>query len=361
MFTYVSLFAGIGGFDSAFNKLGGKCVLASEIDPKASASYKAIYGENPVGDITRINTEDIPNHDILLGGFPCQPFSTSGHRRGFKDTRGTLFFEVLRIAESKQPKAILLENVKGLVSHDKGETLRTMISSLSDIEYFVDFKVLNSKYFGVPQNRDRLFMVAIRKDLVKKSDWDTSSGCGVSKVKKTLQKIEGFNTFNFNFPNKKEITVTLEHILESEVNESHYISKELKGQDIKGTYCTDPNLIYDSQGFVKRKSFEVLNKFGYLPRMYNAYNKSIIKDFSPTLTTSIVGASSSGQVIINRDGRLRKLTPKECFRLQGFSDSQYEKASSAGITDTQLYKQAGNAVTVNVIEALGRELLDIIS
>src|SRR5690625_4960046 len=163
-FTYASLFSGIGGFEQALNKFGGECVFASEIDKFAAQAYETLYGHKPAGDITKIDAKDIPDHDLLVGGFPCQSFSVAGKRKGFDDTRGTLFFDVARVAKEKQPKVVWIENVKGLVNHDKGRTLDVMIETLNEIGYTVDFDVLNSKYFGVPQNRERIFIVAIRDD-----------------------------------------------------------------------------------------------------------------------------------------------------------------------------------------------------
>src|SRR5699024_1911907 len=199
---YASLFAGIGGFEQALNKIGGTCVFASEIDRFAQRAYEALYGEKPKGDITEIESEDVPDHDLLVGGFPCQAFSVAGRREGFEDTRGTLFFDIARIAEEKQPKALLLENVKGLVNHDKGNTLDTMIRALNDIGYIVDFDVLNSKYFGVPQNRERIFIVAIREDLIDEEDWIYTKGQTI--VPKGKRRINGWaKTFNFDFPNSE--------------------------------------------------------------------------------------------------------------------------------------------------------------
>src|SRR5699024_7828022 len=159
--------------------LGGTCVFASEIDKFASKAYETIYGEDVLhGDITEIDAEDVPNHDVLVGGFPCQAFSVAGQRKGLEDARGTLFFEIARIAKEKQPKALLLENVKGLVNHDKGNTLDLMIRTLNDIGYVVDFNVLNSKYFDVPQNRERIFIVAIREDLIEAEPFSEESTKG---------------------------------------------------------------------------------------------------------------------------------------------------------------------------------------
>src|SRR5690625_4442727 len=171
-FNYVSLFSGIGGFEQALNKLGGTCVFASEFDKFATQSYTALYGDDHLhGDITKIEAEEIPEHDLLVGGFPCQSFSVAGKRKGFEDTRGTLFFDIARIAAEKRPKALLLENVKGLVNHDKGNTLDVMIETLNEIGYVVDLDEIGSKYFGVPQNRERIFIVAIREDLIEQEEW----------------------------------------------------------------------------------------------------------------------------------------------------------------------------------------------
>src|SRR5690625_2635303 len=201
-FTYVSLFSGIGGFEQALNKFGGTCVFASEIDRFAAKAYEALYGEKPAGDITKIDAKDIPDHDLLVGGFPCQAFSVAGKREGFEDTRGTLFFDIARIAAEKKPKALLLENVKGLVNHDKGRTLDVMIETLNEIGYVVDFDVLNSKYFDVPQNRERIFIVAIREDLIEQEEWLYTKGQTiVPRGKRRIAGYEWAKTFHFDFPN----------------------------------------------------------------------------------------------------------------------------------------------------------------
>ena len=188
-FKYVSLFSGIGGFEQALNKLGGTCVMASEIDKFAEQAYQAIYGHATVGDITKVKAEDVPDHDLLVGGFPCQSFSLAGKRKGFEDTRGTMFFEIARIVSVKKPKILLLENVKGLVNHGKGRTLDTMIEILNEIGYVVDFNVLNSKFFGVPQNRERVFIVAIRKDLIESEPFSEESMAGNTIVPKRKRQI----------------------------------------------------------------------------------------------------------------------------------------------------------------------------
>src|SRR5699024_9888531 len=226
-FNYVSLFAGIGGFEQALNKLGGTCVFASEIDEFAAKAYEALYGEKPAGDITEIDAKVIPNHDLIVGGFPCQSFSVAGKRAGFDDVRGTLFFEIARIAEEKKPKALLLENVKGLVNHDKGNTLDAMLTLLNDIGYVIDFDVLNSKYFGVPQNRERIFIVAIREDLIDSEEFSEESTTGQTIVPRGKRRIsEWVKAFNFEWPEQGEVTTRLRDILEHEVDERYYLSEE---------------------------------------------------------------------------------------------------------------------------------------
>jgi DNA (cytosine-5)-methyltransferase 1 len=160
-FKFVELFAGIGGFRQGLTPLGGECVLASEWDKYASQAYSILYGgEHLHGDVTKVNENDVPDHDLLVFGMPCQAFSVAGKRLGFEDMRGTLYFEAMRIAKAKKPKALWMENVKGLIGHDGGRTLEVMAQAMSDIGYTIDFDVMNSKYFGVPQNRERIFMIA---------------------------------------------------------------------------------------------------------------------------------------------------------------------------------------------------------
>src|SRR5690625_2753252 len=226
-FTYASLFSGIGGFEQALNKFGGQCVFASEIDKFAAQAYETLYGHKPAGDITKIDAKDIPDHDLLVGGFPCQSFSVAGKRKGFEDTRGTLFFEIARIAKEKQPRVLLLENVKGLVNHDKGRTLDVMIGTLNEIGYIVDFDVLNSKYFGVPQNRERIFIVAIREDLIDSEPYSDETTTGQRSEPKGKRRIgEWANVFNFDWPEQGDVTTRLRDILESNVDEKYYLDEE---------------------------------------------------------------------------------------------------------------------------------------
>src|SRR5690625_1043525 len=276
-FTYVSLFSGIGGFEQALNKFGGTCVFASEIDKFAAQAYETLYGEKPAGDITKIDAKDIPDHDLLVGGFPCQSFSVAGKREGFEDTRGTLFFDIARIAEEKQPKALLLENVKGLVNHDKGNTLDTMVRTLNDIGYIVDFDVLNSKYFGVPQNRERIFIVAIREDLIEAEPFSEEATTGQTIVPKGKRRIgEWAKTFNFDFPEQTEVTTRLRDILESNVDEKYYLDEKKTAGLVAELEAKNPNERMSHQAIKTINETEKLVEHGDMIQAYNRDRKSVV-------------------------------------------------------------------------------------
>lgn len=386
-FTYVSCFSGIGGFEQALNKLGGTCVMASEIDKYANIAYEALYGEPTVGDVTKIDAKDVPDHDIIVAGFPCQSFSISGKRLGFEDTRGTLFFEIARIAKEKQPKVILAENVKGLVSHDKGRTLDIMVSTLCEIGYRVDFKILNSKFFGVPQNRERIFIVAIREDLVPNSEWSVEGTDIVAKGKRRISAYEDIKTFNFDWPEQGEVTTRLRDVLESKVDEKFYLADDkaerlivqLKERKQTKTDDTEPEKIAGLWGSKQAGSMFDVNKIApTIKTSSGGYSEPIINEaqsldaglkenatkiredgVSSTLTSSY-HKGLCGQArphVLEPQYRIRRLTPLECLRLQGFPDEVYYTLKDVKISNTQLYKMAGNAVTVNVIEALGQKIL----
>lgn len=351
-FTYVSLFSGIGGFEQALNKFESTCVFASEFDKYAQQSYTALYGDDNLhGDITKIDEKDVPECDLLVGGFPCQAFSVAGKRKGFSDARGTLFFDIARIANEKKPKTLLLENVKGLVNHDKGNTLDTMIRILNDIGYVIDFSVLNSKYFGVPQNRERIFIVAIREDLIKIEPFNEESIKGNTIVPKSKRRInEWAKTFNFNWPQNDEVTTRLRDILEYEVDEKYYISEErtaklmaqLKEIEIMNEYTRDKNARIQFIGNINPSEQGISG---------NVYD--VEAGLYPTLV-----AGSKAKIL--EENRIRDLTPLECWRLQGFPDEAYETVKQIDLSDNQLYKQAGNAVTVNVVEAIVEQLIPFI-
>jgi DNA (cytosine-5)-methyltransferase 1 len=401
LFNYVSLFSGVGGFEQALNKLGGTCVMASEIDKFANQSYEILYGEKTVGDITKVEAEDVPDHDVLVGGFPCQAFSVAGKRGGFDDARGTLFFEIARLAKVKRPKAMLLENVKGLISHDKGKTLDTIVTTLNRLGYTVDFNVLNSKYFGVPQNRERIFIIALRDDLIEPQAWAIKGTNVVAKGKRRISQLSGVKTFNFDWPEQTEVTTRLRDILEDNVDERYYLSEEKTasliaqlnegsgiGKDGKlSTVCTGENIspCIDAN-FTKglgpsdveknrnrrthiieglpireatKKGYAIANEgdaVNYQSPDSQTRRGRVGKQLANTLE-----ASGINQGVVTPRYRIRKLTPLECFRLQGFPDEAHAKLVEGGISNSQLYRQAGNAVTVNVIDAIGRRLLPMIT
>lgn len=305
-FSFIDLFAGIGGIRLPFTNLGGFCELTSEWDKFAQKTYKTNYGEMPYGDITQITNEQIPNFDILLAGFPCQPFSQAGLRKGFSDTRGTLFFEIERIIETKRPKVFLLENVKQLRTHDKGNTFNVIRNHLEDLDYIVFSTILRAADFGVPQNRERLFIIGFDKKRLKAN-----------------QKIK------FQYPIPPKTPTRLGNILEDFVNEKYTISNKLYA------------------GHLRRK--EEHKKKG------NGFGFSLFNEES--LYTNTISAryyKDGSEILIDQglDTNPRKLTPRECARLQGFPDEFI-----IPVSDMQSYKQFGNSVCVPVIQAVANNIL----
>jgi DNA (cytosine-5)-methyltransferase 1 len=305
-FNFIDLFAGIGGFRIAFESFGGKCVFSSEWDKFAQQTYAANFKETPHGDITQIDVQDIPKHEVLLGGFPCQPFSNAGKKLGFDDTRGTLFFDVARIIEYRKPSIVLLENVKGFKNHDKGRTLKVVENTLEELGYNVFYKVLNAKDFGVPQNRERIFIVALNKNKL--------------------------GSIGFRFPIPKQNQTKLGNILEKKVDEKYTLSNKLW------------------QGHLRRKKEH--------KRKGNGFGYSLFNENSTyTSTISARYYKDGSEILIEQSDRNpRKLTPREAARLQGFPENFV-----IPVSDNQAYKQFGNSVAVPVIKALAGELLKILS
>lgn len=341
-FRFIDLFAGIGGIRLPFQELGGECVFSSEWDKFAQITYAANYGEVPSGDITQIHAAQIPAHDVLLGGFPCQAFSQAGLKQGFNDTRGTMFFEVQRILAAKRPKAFLLENVKQLQGHDKGRTLATILAILrgehqgeipddvpmSDdarlalsqpLNYWVDVRVLRAADFGIPQNRERIFIVGFDRDYFGKN--------GVGK------DID-FSAL-YHWPTPPKTPTRLGDILED--------LSQLKAADDRFT-------ISDKlwNGHQRRKAQHVHkgNGFGYtLYDMDSAYTNTISARYYKDGSEILIDQSE-----LHRNPR--KLTPRECARLQGFPENFVVDAVSQG----QIYKQFGNSVCVSVIRAVAQSM-----
>lgn len=310
-FKFIDLFAGIGGIRIPFQELDGKCVFTSEWDKFSQKTYRLNFGEEPSGDITKItdtkeHLSQIPDFDVLLAGFPCQPFSQAGLRKGFEDTRGTLFFEIEKIISAKRPKAFLLENVKQLRGHDKGRTLKIILKHLDELGYFVDFDVLRAADFGVPQNRERIYIVGFDR-----------------------QQIEVPEDYEFPYPKPTYEKTRLGDILEDAVDEKYTISDKLW------------------EGHLRRKKEhqEKGNGFGF--SLYNA-------DSPHANTISARYYKDGSEILIDQgEGRNpRKLTPRECAKLQGFPDEFI-----IPVSDTQAYKQFGNSVAVPVVRAVAKQLI----
>ncbi len=314
MFTFIDLFAGIGGFRIGLERLGGRCVFSSEIDKHAAATYERNFKEKPAGDITKIEASDVPEHDVLCGGFPCQPFSVSGKQLGFEDARGTLFFEVMRLVSAKRPRAVFLENVANYARHRNGDTLRRTLSMLEGEGYQAKHAILNASDYGVPQARKRLYIVGIRDDVV--------SG-------------------EFSFPQPVRSKVSVRDVL---LPKSKVRSTAIERSDIKITKTEIEENLRNRPG--KPIQIGVINKGGQGERIYSPEGHGI------TLSAHGGGAAAkTGAYLV--DGVVRRLHPIECRRMMGFPES-FKIDPRVG----QAYKQFGNAVVATVIEAIGREILD---
>lgn len=521
----MSLFSGIGAFEAALRNIGVDYELVgfSEIDKYAIKSYCAIHNVDEqlnFGDVSKIDKKKLPEFDLLVGGSPCQSFSVAGHRKGFEDTRGTLFFQYVETLKEKQPKFFVFENVKGLINHDKGNTLNVMAEAFSEVGYRIDLELLNSKYFDVPQNRERLYIIGVREDLIENDEWVLDKGRNdvLAKGKKRLQDFN-IKSFNFKWPIQDIVKKRLREILQDYVDEKYYLSEEkttklieqiekpkekdvvfIGGIDLGKRWLDNGktysrnfkqgNRVYDSNGIATTLTSQSVGGLGGQTSLYkvedptmNVYvdqkrDDSIKKVYTPlhkvcsTLTTmgggrepKVVveyigninpsGKGMNGQVYnssglsptlttnkgegvkiaveysrksglgreldvshtlsasdwrglnrnqkqnavvevravltpereekrqngrrfkedgepaftvntVDRHGvaigeypryRIRKLTPLECFRLQAFDDEDFEKAFAAGISNSQLYKQAGNSITVTVLESIFKELI----
>ena len=373
---FLDLFAGIGGFRLGMESAGHECIGFCEIDKFARASYKAIHdtkGEIELHDITRVTDESIRGIgrvDIICGGFPCQAFSIAGNRRGFEDTRGTLFFEIARFASIIRPQYLFLENVKGLLNHENGITFETIISTLDELGYDAEWQVLNSKNFGVPQNRERVFIIGhLRGECTRRVFPLSKSGQQVASIKEQYS-----NTITTRYGNSQGAGA---YIVESKsqkvrsIGNIHPSGKGMNG-DVYDSTGLAPTLttnkgegvkiIQRAHGYNRGGEHDIaptLTSNSYqennLVKVVDFYNK-ITKDEVGTLTSSGGGSTVRvGSFGITDGYRIRKLTPRECWRLQGFPDWAFDKAREVN-SNSQLYKQAGNSVTVNVIAAIAKEL-----
>lgn len=346
----VSLFSGIGGFEVALERsnLPASTIFASEIDNQATRSYKRNFPNIEIfGDITKISEDFIPNHDILVGGFPCQSFSIAGSRNGFHDTRGTLFFDIARILKHRTPKFILLENVKNLISHDNSRTIKIILKTLNELGYVIDFTVINSKEAGLPQSRDRTYIIGILDGHQDKFEIDSRN----KKVNHIKLELNNDNFRSFNFFNSVKYTnkiSTLKDIIESDVDYKYYFKSESITEYIKTSSIVDKHQVSNSINKVLDLPREIHNDNERQRRVYS------VNGISPT----ILARSDSTKIFINNC--VRKITPEEALRAQGFSDNFIFNIRQSGISDTQLYKQAGNAVSPPVVEGIFNELNEII-
>ena len=313
-FTFIDLFAGIGGFRIALQSLGGKCVFSSEWDANAQKTYFYNFGEIPYGDITKESIKNcIPDgFDVLCAGFPCQAFSIAGYRKGFEDTRGTLFFDVAEIIKRKHPKAVFLENVKNLYTHDNGKTFAVIKATLEELGYVVYHKVMNSmEYANVPQNRERIFIVCFDPNQVK-------------------------NHHQFSFPERTELTHTIHDCIDPEINDKalFYGAKFIHYEELKRDMVS-MDTIYQWR------------------RQYVRENKSNV---CPTLTANMGTGGHNVPLILTKYG-IRKLSPKECINFQGYP-KEYQFPTS--IANSAKYKQAGNSVVVPLITKVCQNIISII-
>lgn len=309
-FTFIDLFAGIGGFRMAFQELGGKCVFSSEWNYFAQKTYESNFGEVPFGDITSVNEKEIPNHDVLIAGFPCQPFSIAGvskknalgRSHGFEDeTQGTLFFDIARILNEKRPKAFLLENVKNLISHDKGNTFKVIAKTLNELNYNIHYRVLDGKHF-VPQHRERIVIVGFDKNYFKSKE-------------------------TFSFPEMPEANHKIKDILEKRPDQKYTLTDKLWEYLIR----------YSEKHKAKG------NGFGYGLADLNGISR----------TMSARYYKDGAEILIPQKGKNpRRLTPRECARLQGYPDKFI-----IPVSDNQAYRQFGNSVVVPLMKSVGRNIV----
>lgn len=309
---FIDLFAGIGGIRLAFEKAGYECVFSNDFDKNCKVTYDLNFGNLNNGkhllyleDISQLKVDDIPDFDVLTGGFPCQPFSIAGYRQGFNDEkgRGNVFYDILRIIESKKPTAILLENVKNLKTHDKGNTIKVIYSELEKLGYYVKDKVMNSLHYGnIPQNRERIYIIAFKDE-------------------KAYSK--------FSFPHMIPLTKSIHDCLENEVSDRYYYNGKPLFDKIKSDVKSQDSLYQWRRKYVRE------NKNGVCP----------------TLTANMGMGGHNVPIILTEQG-IRKLTPRECANFQGFPDTYL----LPNIPDSALYKQFGNSVVVPVVERLAESI-----
>lgn len=313
---FMDFCAGIGGGRLGLENNNAECVAHSEIDTVTNHTYRLFFGneEKNFGDLMKINTQELPNFDILIGGFPCQTFSIVGKRAGFEDYRGQIIYGLIKILTEKNIPYFILENVKGLVNHNKGETLNTILLALSEAGYYVDFKVLNSENYGVPQFRERIYFIGIKKDLMKKS---------------------------FNWPSPTSIPDIKDYLIDTDNDILDFDNP---------TWQKYINNKYNKGKF---NFYEILRE-DYLVLDWRQSDLRVYRGKTPTLRTGRHG------ILYVKDGKLKKLSGYEGLLLQGFPKSLADKSKKAKINNNKLLSQAGNAMTVSVISAIGKSLLECV-
>lgn len=312
---FIDLFAGIGGFRLGFEKAGYECVFSSEIDKNCQTVYESNFGEKPFGDVTQINTDELPNFDVLVAGFPCQPFSISGRKQGFEDTRGTLFFDICRIIDAKNPKVVVLENVKHLIHHDTGNTFKTVIQTLEDMEYSVSYALLNSKDFGMPQNRERIIIIGVKGQTA--FDFDKLPKFEEVKLKDFLDK-----SGDFEYLDPSEYTILENYTTQK----TGLIFIGYRNKNIWKTGI--------------RPNTEHLSRVHRQPnRIYS------VEGTHPTIPSQ----ETTGRffIYLPDEDKVRKLTLNECYRIMGFPDD-FKRSDKP----VHQYRQIGNSVCIPMVEQI---------
>ena len=408
-FKQIDLFAGIGGIRQAFQRQGGYNVYSSEWDKFAQKTYRINFGEIPDGDITLVSENDIPDHDILLAGFPCQPFSQAGLHKGFEDARGTLFFEIARLVKARRPPYLLLENVPGLLSHNKGATFNTILYTLYELGYHVEWQVLNSKDFGVPQSRKRVYLIGYLDERCagkilpftganKKALVQIVPGCQGSRVYSkdglscTITSTAGgmggkTGLYDVGVAIKENTKKGYKMAYEGDSIDLGYAGMNTRrgrvGHQVAHTLTTGSTqgtvhfVDLDSRLRVTEVARCITTRQNSLSDKHLGERSGALEEEGPraVLTPERKNVRQQGRRMkapeeemftltaqdrhgVCYEGRIRRLTPRECLRLQGYYEEQIDKILELN-SDAQAYKQAGNGVTVNVIEAIGRRLFQV--
>jgi len=332
---FIDLFAGIGGFRLGMETAGHQCVFSSEIDKYAQKTYYANFGEMPSGDITKIKVENIPQHEILCAGFPCQAFSIAGKGLGFKDPRGTLFWEILRIIDFHKTPILFLENVPRLLTHNTGNSWAIIKQELISRGYTISHIILNAAQFGVPQSRKRLFIIARLDGIIFTFPTPPNISTVVSDILESIVNIKYFLT-------KKALKGIRKHNVKHKLKGNGFGAKIITPDKIAGTISA--RYYKGGETLIKPKKVANLNKGGQGSRVYS------IKGTSITLS-ALGGGQGATTGLYQVETGIRRLTPRECARLQGFPD-----IFKIVVSDSQAYKQFGNSVCIKIIEAIAKNI-----